>query len=132
MIREIETRELLADTRGYGRHLRDKSMRSHAVEVVDGEPVRVICGRVKLDNLADKFAGDYTARPTCERCATRWDKAIAASEEPHPLACQNRECGHSRIAHGKYGRCSECLCRHFEVAPPEPSARPSPQGDQPS
>lgn len=36
---------------------------------------------------------------------------------PHPLACQNTECGHSRIAHGKYDRCTECACRHFESTP---------------
>lgn len=67
---KIETRELLGDTLGYERRIRSGlSMLSHACEVNErGAVVRVLCGRAKLSNLADRFACDSTAAPTCKNC----------------------------------------------------------------
>lgn len=74
----LETRELLADTRGYSRHMAARTMLSHAVEIDDeGREVRVLCGRVKLENLADPCAGDANARPTCGVCARRDTRVFA-------------------------------------------------------
>lgn len=56
-------------------------MLSHAVEIdADGEPVRVLCHRVRLDSLADHFAQDTTQAPTCPYCAVWW----RAHPERHP------------------------------------------------
>jgi hypothetical protein len=64
----IETREVLA-----GAYMsRSASMLSHAVEVdADGIELRVLCDRVELDNLADRFASDPYAAPTCKTCQRR-------------------------------------------------------------
>lgn len=64
----IETREVLADAyRG-----RSRTLLSHAVELTAaGDVVRVLCGRVALDSVADHYAQDTTLPPTCRRCAAR-------------------------------------------------------------
>jgi hypothetical protein len=36
---------------------------------VDGETA--LCGKVKAGHLADEYADDPDARPTCERCAKK-------------------------------------------------------------
>lgn len=61
----IETREVLA-----GAYLarRPRMMHSHAVEVIDGAIVRVLCRRVALDSLADRHASDPAAPPSCRAC----------------------------------------------------------------
>lgn len=71
---KVQTRELLADTRGYSRRIASGQMLTHSVLVdADGRDLRVLC-RVKLENVADCFAGDaasVAARPTCRTCARR-------------------------------------------------------------
>lgn len=67
----IQTREILGDTRGYGRRVLSGQMLSHAVEVVGGRVVRALCGGVKAENFADADAGNVDAVPTCRRCAAR-------------------------------------------------------------
>jgi hypothetical protein len=45
---------------------------SHAVEVDSaGNELRVLCGRVALDSLADPYANDTNEKPTCATCARR-------------------------------------------------------------
>lgn len=61
-----ETREVLA---GAYASKNPKSLLTHAVEVdQDGRELRVACGRVELDNIADHYSGDVTRQPTCSRC----------------------------------------------------------------
>ncbi len=49
-----------------------KSVLTHSVEVdAEGNELRVHCGRVELDHIADKYSGDTTEAPTCPRCAKR-------------------------------------------------------------
>lgn len=67
----IETREVLA-----GAYLRSDDRRaflSHAVEVEGIRPVRVLCGRVKPDNICDASAAPESidTLPTCPVCARR-------------------------------------------------------------
>lgn len=64
----IETRAVLAGAyTGKGSYSR--STLTHSVEVdKTGEVVRVLCGRVSTGSVADRFAGDVQAEPTCERC----------------------------------------------------------------
>lgn len=69
----IETRDVLAGAYLHGR--RSGSMLRHAVEVdARGEVVRVLCGRVAIDHLADQFASDPKADPTCPRCQSALKK----------------------------------------------------------
>lgn len=65
MATSIETREVLAGA--YTGH--PARMLRHAV-VVDaaGIAVAVLCKRVELENLADRYASDPTAEPTCPDC----------------------------------------------------------------
>lgn len=67
----IETREVLA-----GAYLRIDDRRrflSHAVEIVDGIPARVFCGRVNPENICDASAAPDSIHnvPTCATCARR-------------------------------------------------------------
>jgi hypothetical protein len=67
--RTIETRAVLA-----GAYLnRDpQRMLRHVVRVdADGVAYAVLCDRVDLDSLADRFAGDPDAAPTCPTCLRR-------------------------------------------------------------
>lgn len=75
---KIETREVLADAylgpnkrsrNGNGQYSR---MLSHACEIgARGEVVRVLCGRVSRLSMADRFASDVSAAPTCEHCQSK-------------------------------------------------------------
>lgn len=68
----VETREVLA-----GAYLRGRmaSMLTHAVEIgADGAEARVLCGRVRLDSIADAGSlgiGGRDEPPTCRVCASR-------------------------------------------------------------
>ena len=64
----IETRAVLASA--YTRQYRGRLL-THAVEVEDGMETRVLCGRVKLDSIADRYADDPRAVPTCLICYRR-------------------------------------------------------------
>lgn len=70
----IETRAVLAAAYlgpNKGRYIGHR-MLTHAVEVDDNDhDVRVLCGRVELDSLADRNAGDWRVAPTCESCVRR-------------------------------------------------------------
>lgn len=63
----IQTRALLYGTYRAGQL--EMSYLTHAVEVDAGRDVRVLCGRASLASLADRFATDIDAVPTCTRCA---------------------------------------------------------------
>ncbi len=67
MVKTIEIRQVLAAAyRGSNIQLAN-GLLTHAVEVVaGGREVRVLCGRVKLDNLCDM---NVKGPPTCSRCA---------------------------------------------------------------
>lgn len=68
---KIETREVLAGA--YVGHA--KRMLSHAVVVDDaGRDIQVLCARVELDNLADCYASDPAAEPTCQICRRKLAK----------------------------------------------------------
>ena len=73
----IETREVLADA--YYRH--GTRMLKHAVEVDSmGQVMRVLCERVSRYNLADRYASDPHAAPTCETCIRRANNLRATLE----------------------------------------------------
>lgn len=66
-----ETRGVLA---GAYANRNPKSLLTHSVEVdAQGNEIRVFCGRVELDHVADPHSGDVTARPTCPICARYFD-----------------------------------------------------------
>ena len=51
-----------------------KSLLTHSVEVdARGDELRVYCGRVAIENVADRRGGDVDERPTCPRCAKHFD-----------------------------------------------------------
>ena len=47
---------------------------THAVEVTDNLHERVLCGRVNPEHLADAYATDVNAAPTCPRCLAKLAK----------------------------------------------------------
>jgi hypothetical protein len=66
----IETREVLAGA--YVRGGAKDRMLSHAVEVDANDfAIRVLCHRVQLESLADRYASDPHAPPTCSICRRR-------------------------------------------------------------
>ena len=79
-----ETRDVLAGAYEGGarkKHFGEKAWLSHTVEFDDdGKDVRVLCGRVKLENMADAGAStaeELASRPTCKHCEKkdpRWKK----------------------------------------------------------
>jgi hypothetical protein len=76
----IETRDVLA-----GAYMARKplSLLSHAVIVDEqGLAVQVLCGRVNLDSLADRYASDPAAPPTCKICQRRKAAMVTAEDEP--------------------------------------------------
>lgn len=65
-MRTIETRAVLAGAYKGGAAAR---LLRHVVRIdADGNAIAVLCRRVDLDSLADRFAGDPLARPTCPEC----------------------------------------------------------------
>jgi hypothetical protein len=55
-----------------GAYMRASTRLTHTVEVdIDGREVRVLCNRVDLNSLADEFAGNVKAKPTCPHCAAK-------------------------------------------------------------
>ncbi len=54
-----------------GRRTSLKVMLTHTVEYLDDREVRVLCGRVELDSLADEFSGNTKAVPTCKVCLSK-------------------------------------------------------------
>ena len=73
----IETRAVLAGAyRGGRRSL--KVTLTHAVEVYAGcYDIRVLCGGVDLDSLADSGSMNTSEPPTCPRCAKKDPRTIA-------------------------------------------------------
>jgi hypothetical protein len=74
-----ETREVLADA--YLAPSKGQTMLSHLVEVGDpgsmderGLVLRVYCGRVSPLSIADRYASDPSARPSCRQCRAKFDK----------------------------------------------------------
>ncbi len=68
----IETRAILAHAYPSGHR---GPFLTHAVHVDGGgNPRRILCGGPMIENLADRFATDPIAPPTCKRCA----KALTA------------------------------------------------------
>lgn len=46
---------------------------THLVELnAEGEEIRVMCNRVKLEHLADPLAIPTGSMPTCHKCRVRW------------------------------------------------------------
>ena len=62
-----QTRAVLAGAYRGRRALLDAGL----THVLDVEENRVLCGRVDPDNLADRFAMDPAANPTCPICKRR-------------------------------------------------------------
>jgi hypothetical protein len=83
---KLETRAVLAAAYETGgrRITSETSMLTHAVELDSaGEAFRVLCRRVKFDNLADRFALDKHKRespPTCKTCRRRWFQSYTLQE----------------------------------------------------
>jgi hypothetical protein len=65
----IETRAVLAGA--YKGAAGRAALLTHAAVVVEGDVTAVLCGRVAPESLADEFAADTTAAPTCATCARR-------------------------------------------------------------
>jgi hypothetical protein len=71
MATTFETRAILGGAYK-GKRASLKAMLTHAVEIdAAGSEIRVLCGRIDLDSLADCFSGDTTKAPTCPRCAKK-------------------------------------------------------------
>jgi hypothetical protein len=69
-MKTYQTRAVLADAYPPARrHYRDAL--THCLELVDGFEIEVLCGRVKVEGLADVNATDPSALPTCGRCRNR-------------------------------------------------------------
>lgn len=70
----LETREVLAGA--YANQRLNQRLLTHAVVVSDAGDGEVLCRRVLIDNIADRYAGnDLKAEPTCAACrraAKRW------------------------------------------------------------
>jgi hypothetical protein len=71
----VETRELLAAC--YVSREASRRMLTHAVEVDErGIPVKVICGNVRLDSVAERAAMSSPEAlqevPTCRKCSAWW------------------------------------------------------------
>lgn len=87
--RHIESREVLADAY---RVTAPARMLTHAVVVNrSGEVMAVMCRRVNVDNLADRFAAPPDAPITCKACATalrrhRWTYKPQSNTAPLPQA----------------------------------------------
>lgn len=60
----IETRAVLAGAYK-SRAAQDGAKLSHSYDVQGG---RVLCGRVDEDSIADEYATDTQAEPTCQHC----------------------------------------------------------------
>lgn len=65
----IETRDVLAGAYR-GRAAKIDATLSHAVSI-EGDRERVLCGRVKVESIADAGAGDVDAAPDCPTCLAR-------------------------------------------------------------
>lgn len=66
MSNAVQTRAVLADA--YPAKHRG-ALLTHSVLVdAAGLELKVLCGRVQLDSLADEMATDRTAAPTCQTC----------------------------------------------------------------
>jgi len=89
-----ETRGVLA---GAYRESSPKSMLTHVVELdAEGNELRVLCRRVQLDSMADRYAGVDTTEPaTCLVCARRDPRRLAPNDSYSPFA------GHDRIPGGR-------------------------------
>jgi hypothetical protein len=74
----IETRGVLAGAYRSRKSLGDAL--THSVEIdAEGNEVRALCsGRVKVENIADKYSGDTARRPTCPHCLARDPRFAAA------------------------------------------------------
>lgn len=74
----IQTRAVLAGA--YKRSERPRYL-THAVECdASGSELRVLCGRVQFDSVADAHAQDTTQPPTCEHCRARLKGRTNASD----------------------------------------------------
>jgi len=70
----IQTRAVLA---GAYRNADPRSFLTHAAVCNEhGYAIRTLCERVLVENLADEYADDPTAPPTCKKCLHRLTKII--------------------------------------------------------
>lgn len=75
--KRIQTRAVLAAAY-LGPNKARGRMLSHAVEVDEEQhAIRVLCTRVVLESLADRYASDPDAEPTCAPCRRQWRAAKA-------------------------------------------------------
>lgn len=97
---KYETRAALAASR------RSRSAElTHTAEIGDeGWPVRVLCNRIELDNLADEYACNVNARPTCKVCASR-DPRFKL--QPGSESLPRRTVFHDRVAPAHHHLISE-------------------------
>ena len=72
----FETRSVLAGAYRGGKSVPLTHLVDVEADAPDGFEWKVVCGRAV--HVADSFAGDRTARPSCPRCAAKWDKLRAA------------------------------------------------------
>lgn len=84
----FETRGVLAGAYR-GRRKTLALTRTHDVEIDEnGHEIRVSCGRIPLDHLADRFAAfsddELVAAPTCPRCLRAWTRRGSNA----PLGCK--------------------------------------------
>ena len=74
-----ETRQVLAGA--YRTGLKGHALLSHVAEVQeDGNVLRVLCGRVQIDSLADPCAGDPNDDPTCPVCLKQMARMTRARQ----------------------------------------------------
>lgn len=66
LTRRVTTRSVLADA--YPKQRRHKTFLTHAFRERSST---TLCGRIPAENLADEYAADATARPSCHACLRR-------------------------------------------------------------
>lgn len=70
----IVTAHLAASAYPNGHWRSERECRTHAVELVNGEPARVLCGKVKVASVlpdSAMYSDPAADPPTCATCAKR-------------------------------------------------------------
>jgi hypothetical protein len=71
-MKNIQTRAVMAAA--YKNKKLDSCLTHSVVLDEEGNDLKVLCGKVKIDNLADMYSEDHTAAPTCKICAAKLAK----------------------------------------------------------
>lgn len=108
----IETRSVLAGAYEGGarrKHAPPGKCLTHSIEVDEaGRDVRVLCGRVRLDSIADAGADEpeeRASRPTCEPCERKDPRfqGAAGVATPSPVLDTRMGCVEAAVVRRRAG-----------------------------